>query len=106
MDGGAGTRDGPPCPSAGAETGGGFRVGGPKSGNGTQSPVYYLGSAGFGPPRPRPPALRKTNPPASDPMTFEPDQRTDEGWRGAGGRWLLWPLRVLLWAALLIIAFR
>jgi Conjugative transposon protein TcpC len=81
-------------------------VRGPKSGNGTQSPVYYLGSAGFGPPRPRPPALGETDPPASDPMAFEPDQRTDEGWRGAGGRWLLWPLRVLLWAALLIIAFR
>jgi hypothetical protein len=38
-------------------------------------------------------------------MALEPDLRTDEGWGGAGGRWLLWPLRVLLWAALLIIAF-
>jgi len=27
-------------------------------------------------------------------------------WRGAGGRWLLWPLRVVLWAALLVVAFR
>ena len=27
-------------------------------------------------------------------------------WRGAGGRWLLWPLRVVLWTALLVIAFR
>ena len=29
-------------------------------------------------------------------------------WQGAGsgGRWLLWPLRVVLWAALLVIAFR
>ena len=25
---------------------------------------------------------------------------------GAGGRWLLWPLRVVLWTALLVIAFR
>jgi Conjugative transposon protein TcpC len=27
-------------------------------------------------------------------------------WRGGGGRWLLWPLRVVLWAALLIVAYR
>jgi hypothetical protein len=39
-------------------------------------------------------------------MDMEPDQRTDEGWGGAGGRWLLWPLRVVLWATLLVIAFR
>jgi len=28
------------------------------------------------------------------------------GWRGGGGRWLLWPLRIVLWAALLVIVFR
>jgi hypothetical protein len=28
------------------------------------------------------------------------------GGRGAGGRWLLWPLRIVLWAALLVIVFR
>jgi Conjugative transposon protein TcpC len=27
-------------------------------------------------------------------------------WSGAGGRWLLWPLRAVLWAALLIIVYR
>jgi hypothetical protein len=27
-------------------------------------------------------------------------------WRGAGGRWLLWPLRGVLWAAVLVVAFR
>ena len=27
-------------------------------------------------------------------------------WSGGGGRWLLWPLRVVLWAALLIVAYR
>ncbi len=27
-------------------------------------------------------------------------------WNGAGGRWRLWPLRLVLWAALLVIAFR
>src|SRR5947208_2771096 len=31
---------------------------------------------------------------------FGPDRR------GAGGRWLLWPLRIVLWAALLVIVFR
>jgi hypothetical protein len=28
------------------------------------------------------------------------------GGRGGGGRWLLWPLRIVLWAALLVIVFR
>ena len=32
-----------------------------------------------------------------------PDGRS---WSGSGGRWLLWPLRGLLWATLLIIAYR
>jgi Conjugative transposon protein TcpC len=81
-------------------------VRGPKSGNGTQSAVYYLDSAGLGPPRPRPPALGDVEPLASDPMVVEPDLRASEGWGGAGGRWLLWPLRVVLWAALLVIVFR
>jgi hypothetical protein len=27
-------------------------------------------------------------------------------WTGAGGRWRLWPLRMALWAALLVIAYR
>ena len=27
-------------------------------------------------------------------------------WTGAGGRWLLWPLRVVLWATVLIVAYR
>jgi hypothetical protein len=27
-------------------------------------------------------------------------------WNGAGGRWLLWPLRFVLWATLLVIAYR
>jgi len=27
-------------------------------------------------------------------------------WTGSGGRWLLWPLRAILWATLLIIAYR
>jgi hypothetical protein len=31
------------------------------------------------------------------------DKRT---WNGGGGRWTVWPLRVLLWAALLVVAYR
>jgi Conjugative transposon protein TcpC len=27
-------------------------------------------------------------------------------WSGAGGRWMVWPMRVVLWAAILIIAYR
>lgn len=47
-------------------------VRGSKFGNGTQSPVYYPGSAGLGPPRPRPPALGETDPPASDRWPLNP----------------------------------
>jgi hypothetical protein len=34
------------------------------------------------------------------------DPRARGAWGGAGGRWLLWPLRVVLWSALLIVAYR
>jgi hypothetical protein len=34
------------------------------------------------------------------------DSRTRGSWGGAGGRWLLWPLRVVLWSALLVIVYR
>ena len=27
-------------------------------------------------------------------------------WSGSGGRWLVWPMRIVLWAAILIIAYR
>jgi Conjugative transposon protein TcpC len=33
-------------------------------------------------------------------------RRPRRAWSGAGGRWLLWPLRAVLWAALLIIVYR
>jgi hypothetical protein len=38
--------------------------------------------------------------------TLAADPGMGSSWQGAGGRWLLWPLRVVLWASLLIIAFR
>jgi hypothetical protein len=86
-------------------------VRGPNSGDGTRSTVYYLDSAGAVPP-PRPP-LRSLGPQA-DLLTDEwpagdyPGAGTAENgsWGGAGGRWLLWPLRVVLWGTLLVIAFR
>src|SRR5260370_3139175 len=87
--------------SAGAETCGGVMVRGPKSGNGTRSPVYYLDPAELAPPR----ALRGE----MDPLAVGPagdgwaaaEPAACGSWRGAGGRWLLWPLRVVLCAALL-----
>jgi hypothetical protein len=33
-------------------------------------------------------------------------ERRPQQWRGAGGRWLVWTFRAVLWAALLIIGFR
>jgi len=35
-----------------------------------------------------------------------PGAPAERSWSGSGGRWLLWPLRVMLWATLLIIAYR
>jgi hypothetical protein len=35
-----------------------------------------------------------------------PAEPAGRPWSGAGGRWLLWPLRLVLWAALLVIAYR
>jgi hypothetical protein len=32
--------------------------------------------------------------------------RTAPGWRGAGGRWLVWAFRVVVWAVLLLIGYR
>jgi Conjugative transposon protein TcpC len=36
----------------------------------------------------------------------EPAERRPQQWRGAGGRWLVWAFRALIWAVLLIIGFR
>ena len=84
-------------------------VRGPKSGNGTRSPVYYLDSAGMVPPRPRARALYSEMDPLAADVLADGSVAADPGigsWQGAGGRWLLWPLRVVLWTALLVIAFR
>jgi len=85
-------------------------VRGPKSGNGTRSSVYYLDSAGLASPRPRPRALDTEWDPLVADMQADGSLAARPGiggsWRGAGGRWLLWPLRVVLWTALAVVAFR
>ena len=89
-------------------------VRGPKSGNGTRSSVHYLDSAELGRSRPRARTQRLTLGSEMDPLaagvqadgSLAARPGVDGSWRGAGGRWLLWPLRVALWTALLVIAFR
>ncbi|MDQ2814038.1 MAG: conjugal transfer protein, partial [Actinomycetota bacterium] len=76
------------------------------SGDGTRSSVYYLASTDLGSARPRARALDDFDPLTSAAPAFDADQPTGGPWRGAGGRWLLWLLRVVLWAALLVVAFR
>jgi hypothetical protein len=87
-------------------------VRGPKSCNGTRSSVYYLDSAGQVPPRSRARTLFSEMDPLGAGMLADGSLAADPGiggsWQGAGsgGRWLLWPLRVVLWTVLLVIAFR
>lgn len=85
-------------------------VRGPTSGNGTRSSVYYLASAGLGSPRPRPRTLDTELDPLVTDMQADGSLAARPGiggsWRGAGGRWLLWPLRLVLWTALVVVAFR
>ena len=87
---------------------------GPKSGNGTRSSVHYLDSADLVSPRPQPRAQWLTPDSEMDPLAagMQADGSLAVGpgiggsSRGAGGRWLLWPLRAVLWTTLLVIAFR
>jgi Conjugative transposon protein TcpC len=82
----------------------------PKSGDGSWSPVHYIDSSGLAPPWPRAQELSGEMDPfpagvlADGSLAAQPG--IDGGWPGAGGRWLLWPLRVVLWASLLVVAFR
>jgi hypothetical protein len=43
-------------------------------------------------------------PEVAEPAEFT--ERRPGQWRGAGGRWLVWTFRVVLWAVLLIVGFR
>lgn len=82
----------------------------PTSGNATQSSAYFLDSADLVSPR----ASRLTLDREMDPLAaaIQADGSLAAGpeiggsWPGAGGRWLRWPLRAVLWTALLVIAFR
>ncbi len=109
-------------------------VRGPASGNGERSGAYYPGPAELVPPRPAARALYGDQAfygdraPGGDRGWYGETAPYDElepflagvpadgtvaaraafgpAGRGAGGRWLLWPLRIVLWAALLVIVFR
>ena len=85
-------------------------VRGPKSGNGARSPVYYLDPAELVSPRRRARALDSELDPLAAGIQADGSLAARPGiggtWQGAGGRWLLWPLRVVLWTALLVVAFR
>ncbi len=68
-------------------------------GDRTQSPAYGVASA-------RPVGIHRAH---RGPVTdeFRAQEISGDGaWAGAGGRWILWPLRAVLWAALLVIAVR
>ena len=68
-------------------------------GDRTQSPAYGGAAA-------RPAGFhRAQRAPVMDDVRAQ-DMARDKVWAGAGGRWVLWPLRAVLWAALLVIAVR
>ncbi len=84
-------------------------VRGPNSGDGMRSSVYYLAVPDLASPdlswaRPRARSLDQVD--QLDAGYPSSGQDPGGGWSGAGGRWVLWPLRAVLWAALLIVAFR
>src|SRR3974377_461561 len=92
-------RDGRPA-CAGAQTCGGVMFRGPIPGDGARLSDYSHVIPLFGAAGPGPAVLED-----------ETDLRgsaapAGRSWSGSGGRWLLWLLRVVLWATLVIIAYR
>jgi len=73
---------------------------GPESDYGMRPSDYYS----LAPPAGRPGPGTAMLDGESDPRAADSDTR--RAWSGAGGRWRLWPLRAVLWAGLLIIAYR
>ncbi len=67
-------------------------------GDRAQSPAYAGGSMRHGAH-----ARRAVSGGADFPARDMPAAST---WSGSGGRWLIWPLRAVLWAALIVIIFR
>ena len=85
-------------------------VRGPMSGDGARSSVYYLDPAGLAPGRARARVLDGETGPLAAGMQADGLLVAHPGmggsWWGAGGRWKLWPLRAVLWTAIMVIAFR
>ncbi len=40
------------------------------------------------------------------PGTGRPEPPTKAPWGGSGGRWTVWPMRIVLWAAILVVLYR
>jgi hypothetical protein len=75
-------------------------VRGPNSGNGAHRRDYLSVRPPLGPVPPGAGTLGGQ----TDLLDLDPPP--GPAWNGAGGRWRLWPLRGLLWVALLVIAYR
>ena len=79
---------------------------GPNSGNG----AHRLGYSQSRPVSPRRPVLASATGSAGaldgETDLLDPGAPPGQAWSGAGGRWRLWPLRAVLWTALLVIAYR
>jgi hypothetical protein len=73
---------------------------GPNPGDGARSSDYSQVIPLFGAAGPGPAVLE------NEADVRDSGAAAGRSWNGSGGRWLLWPLRVVLWAALLIIAYR
>jgi hypothetical protein len=73
---------------------------GPDSGDGARSSEYSHVIPLFGSAGPAPAVVNHET------GLHGPGTPAERSWSGSGGRWLLWPLRVMLWATLLIIAYR
>ena len=71
----------------------------PNFGDRTWSSAYATGTA-----RHRGPASPRVRHAEADLRIYELSAK--RSWAGAGGRWLIWPLRAILWAALIVIVYR
>jgi hypothetical protein len=90
----------------------GYEAAGAVPGYGAGAAVTSYGMPGVGP-GPGAPGYPASQPlpgaaalPAGSASRPVAGQRRPPAWRGAGGRWLVWALRVVLWAVLLIIGYR
>jgi hypothetical protein len=68
-------------------------------GDRTQSPTYGAVPA-------RPGGLHRAHPGVRTDEFRARDMADGNAWPGAGGRWIIWPLRAVLWAVLLVVGVR